>query len=186
MATLTIDKTKKWTVDDYQQMDEDVKCEIIDAELIMTPVPLTNHQRVSRTLFLKIFNWIKKGEAGELFYAPIDVYFNKENVFQPDLVYVKQENAAIIQEKGIIGTPDMIAEVISPSNSYIDRYVKNGKYAQFGVKEYWIADPGNKTLEVYSLAENQEYKLFLFLAEEGTVTSATLKGLSFELKEIFS
>lgn len=183
MAILTIDKTKKWNEDDYEQLDEDVKCEIIDAELIMTPAPLTNHQRISREIFLKILN-SSKGE-GELFYAPIDVYFNNHNIFQPDLVYVKQENLAIIQEKGIIGAPDLIIEIISPSNSYIDRYVKKAKYEQFEVQEYWIADPGNKTLEIYNLIENQ-YKLFLFLAEDGLVNSSVLEGLSFELSEVFT
>src|SRR5690606_7445910 len=183
MATLTIDKSKKWTVEDYMLLDEDLRCEIIDSELIMTPAPNTKHQRISKSLFLKIIDLVK--ESGELFYAPINVFFDKENVFQPDLVFVKKERLNIIQEKGIIGAPDLIVEIISPSNSYIDRYVKKTKYAQFGVKEYWIADPGNKTLEVYKLAEGSDYQLFLFLAEEGEVKSSLLEGLTFELSDIF-
>lgn len=185
MATLTIDKTKRWTADDYKQLDEDVKCEIIDAELIMTPAPNTNHQKVSMSLIFKIRQYIEIKKKGILFHAPTDIYFDERNVFQPDLIYVDDQHASIIREKGIEGVPDLIIEIISPSNSYIDRYIKKGKYAQFGVKEYWIVDPANKTLEVFSLDQGQEYGLFLFLAEGGEVKSALLKDLSFELKEIF-
>ncbi len=183
MTTLTIDRSKKWTVDDYMLLDEDLRCEIIDAELIMTPAPTTKHQRISKALFLKMSHFIKGN--GELFYAPIDIYFNEENVLQPDLVFIKRERLGIVQEKGIIGTPDLIVEIISPSNSYIDRYLKKRKYAQFGVQEYWIVDPGNKTIEVYNLGEGHEYGLTLFVSEEGDVKSSVLEGLTFELSEIF-
>lgn len=185
MAVVTIDKTKIWTVDDYQQMDEDVKCEIINSELIMTPAPNIKHQKVSMSLILKISKFIEIHKKGILFHAPTDVYFNEKNVFQPDLVYLENQNSPFISDKGIEGVPDLIIEIISPSNSYIDRYVKKSNYALFGVKEYWIADPGNNTLEVYNLAENQEYNLFLFLAGEGEVKSVILQGLAFELREIF-
>lgn len=184
MATLTIDKTKKWTIADYQQLDEDTRCEIIDAELIMTPAPNTKHQKVSMTLIFKIRQFIEAKKEGVLFHAPTDVYFDEKNVFQPDLIYLRDQNSPIVGFKGIEGAPDLIIEIISPSNSYIDRYVKKAKYEQFGVKEYWIVDPGNKTLEVYSLVEGA-YDLFLFLAEEGAVKSVVLSGLSFELKDIF-
>src|SRR5699024_4515976 len=119
-----------------------------------------------------------------LFHAPTDVYFDEKNVFQPDLIYLNDQNSPHIGFKGIEGTPNLIIEIISPSNSYIDRYVKKAKYEQFGVKEYWIVDPGNKTLEVYSLVE-EAYHLFLFLAEEGSVKSAVSEVLSFELRDIF-
>ncbi len=185
MATLTIDRSKKWTADDYMLLDEDRRCEIIDAELNMTPAPTTKHQKVSMALILRMNQFIELNRRGILFHAPTDVYFDNKNIFQPDLIYLKDQNSPLLSEKGIIGAPDLIVEIISPSNSYIDRYVKKGKYAQFGVQEYWIADPGNKTIEVYNLAEGQEYSLTLFLAEEGEVKSSVLEGLTFELSNIF-
>lgn len=88
--------------------------------------------------------------------------------------------------RGIEGRPDLIIEIISPSNSYIDRYIKKKKYEEFGVKEYWIADPGNKTLEIFSLNEQKQYELFLFLAEEGHVRSGVLEEMGFDLKGTFA
>jgi len=80
-----------------------------------------------------LFFYIQQQQAGELFFAPVDVYFDRENVYQPDLVFVTAARSSLIQEKGIMGTPDLVVEVISPSNSYIDCYSKKGKYEQFGV-----------------------------------------------------
>ena len=186
MATLTIDKSKEWTVGDYMLLDDDLRCEIIDAELIMTPAPNINHQKVSMALILKMSQFIEIQKQGILFHAPTDVYFDNNNVFQPDLIYLKDQKSPSLSEKGIIGAPDLIVEIISPSNSYIDRYIKKKKYSQFGVQEYWIVDPGNKTLEIYNLAEDQEYSLTLYLAVEGEVKSSVLEGLNFELGEIFA
>ena len=85
-----------------------------------------------------------------------------------------------------MGTPNLIVEVISPSNSYIDRYSKKAKYEQFGVQEYWIVDPANKTLEIFAITASRQYELFLFLPMEGTVKSTILSNLNFELSDIFA
>lgn len=105
--------------------------------------------------------------------------------FNP-ILYMEDQNSPLITEKGIKGSSNLIIEITPSSNSYIDRYVKKGKYEPFGVQEYWIADPGNKTLGIYKLDKKQEYKLFLFLAEGGEVKSSVLKGISFELREIIA
>lgn len=167
-------------------MEEEVKCEILDGELIMTPAPLLSHQRTAGLLYQKLISFINLNESGELFFAPVDVYFDQENVCQPDLVFVSAAKTSIMQEKGIMGVPDLIAEVISPSSSYIDRYAKKGKYEQFGVIEYWIIDPANKTLEIFTRGTSGKYDLFLFIAIEGNVSSSVLKNLNFELSDIFS
>ncbi len=85
-----------------------------------------------------------------------------------------------------MGTPDLVVEVISPSNSYIDRYSKKTKYEQFGVKEYWIADPANQTLEIFTLGPAGNYELFLFLPQRGEVRSNILPNLDFDLSEVFN
>jgi Uma2 family endonuclease len=105
-------------------------------------------------------------------------------VFQPDLVYLSAGKKNIITERGIEGVPDLVVEVISPSNNYSDRYEKKNRYQQFGIAEYWIVDPANETLEIYAGA-NWE-KPTLYLAGEGEVTSSVLLHLAFDLKIIFS
>jgi Uma2 family endonuclease len=185
METFIIDRSKRWTVEDYLQIEEEVKCEILDGELIMTPAPLIAHQRTVGLLYQKLVSFVNHHQIGELFFAPVDVYFDKENIYQPDLVFVSAPRVSIIQEKGIMEAPDLIVEVISPSNSYIDRYSKKAKYEQFGVKEYWIVDPANKTLEIFAMTASPLYELFLFLAMGGTVKSTLFAGLDFELSGIF-
>lgn len=185
MDTLIIDRSKKWTEEDYLKLEEDVKCEIINGELIMTPAPLVSHQRVVGQLYQNLIAFVNRQQVGELFFAPVDVYFDRENIYQPDLVFVSAPRASVIQEKGIMGAPDLVVEVISPSNSYIDRYAKKEKYEQFGVKEYWIADPANKTLEIFTLTVSGQYELFWFVATSGRAKSKLLSGLEFELSDIF-
>lgn len=182
MRSLTIDKTREWTVDDYLLLGEiKTPCQLINGELIMSPAPHPNHQRVLRKLFL-IFNSIHL--PGEVFFSPIDLYIDNKNVFQPDLVYVSNKNKSLITNRGIEGAVDIVVEIISPSNSYTDRNQKKNSYLQFGINEYWIVDPGNKSIEIYSPEGGGEVPI-LFLSEEGLVTSPLISNLQFELKEIF-
>lgn len=145
MNRLTIDKTKDWTVEDYLLLGEiKTPCQLINGELIMSPVPKPNHQKVSRRLF-KLIDKATAGK-GELFYAPVDLYIDNKNVFQPDLVYLSSKHTASLTERGIEGPVDLVVEIISPSNSYTDRNQKKKKYLEFGVSEYWIVDPANETI----------------------------------------
>jgi Uma2 family endonuclease len=185
MEAFMVDRSKKWTVEDYLQLEEELKCEILDGELLLSPTPSISHQRTLASLYQQLISFVNQQQAGELFFAPVDVYFDKENVYQPDLVFVSAARSSIIQEKGVMQAPDLIVEVISPSNSYIDRYSKKAKYEQFGVKEYWIADPANQTLEIFALASSGKYALFLFLTQRGKVKSTILNSLDFELSHIF-
>jgi Uma2 family endonuclease len=184
MRVATADRTKNWTVDDYRMLGEmTTPCQLINGELIMSPSPSPLHQKVIGQLYSRIAIEAEKS-GGELFFSPIDLYIDKKNVYQPDLVYVSANKKNIITGRGIEGVPDLVVEVISPSNSYTDRYEKKNRYQQFGIPEYWIVDPANETLEVYS-GTNWE-KPTLYLAGEGEVKSGILQGLTFDLKTIFT
>lgn len=183
MNTLTIDKTKDWTVEDYLLLGEiKTPCQLINGELIMSPAPKPNHQKVSRRLF-KLIDKATAGK-GELFYAPIDLYIDNKNVFQPDLVYLSSKHTSSLTERGIEGLVDLVVEIISPSNSYTDRNQKKKKYLEFGVTEYWIVDPANQTIEIYTPAAGQDIPV-LYLSGNGRVQSNAIPSLSFELKELF-
>lgn len=182
MQTLTIDRTKDWTADDYLLLGETTTpCQLINGELIMSPAPTPFHQVVSRNLF-RILD--KMGShIGETFYAPIDLYINQKNVFQPDLLFLSNQNRHFVTNRGVEGPPALVVEIISPSNSYTDRYEKKDAYQRFGVKEYWIVDPANKTLEIYA-TENWN-KPQRYLAGDGEVKSSILTDLSFDLSALF-
>jgi Uma2 family endonuclease len=184
MQTAKIDRTKEWTVDDYLMLGEmNTPCQLIDGELIISPSPTTLHQRVLRELF-KLFDECSDGK-GEILFAPIDLFIDRKNVFQPDLVYISDLNKSIIRCRGIEGPPDIAVEIMSPSNLFTDRNTKKKKYLAFGVKEYWIVDPINQSLEIYLCDQADHEVPHLYLAGEGKVTSTVISELEFDLKTIF-
>jgi Uma2 family endonuclease len=149
MQTSKIDRTKNWTVDDYVLLGEtDTPCELINGDLIKSSAPNPYHQRVSK----KLFKLLDRASTnfGEVFYAPIDLYIDQKNVFQPDLLVISKPKSSLITNRGIEGPPEIVIEIISPSNVFIDRNTKKKNYLDFGVQEYWIVDPGNRTLEIYA------------------------------------
>lgn len=184
METARIDKTRRWTAEDYVALGElSTPCQLINGELMMSPSPTPLHQRVLR----KLFNHFEKasGGSGEVFFAPIDLFVDSVNVFQPDLVYIADQRHAIISKRGIEGAPDIVAEILSPSNIFSDRNTKKKKYLAIGVKEYWIVDPANQTLEIYLHSQEDHDVPHLYRASEGEVTSTVIPALAFDLKTIF-
>ncbi|MEQ8531134.1 MAG: Uma2 family endonuclease [Imperialibacter sp.] len=183
METVKIDKTKDWTVDDYLLLGEtNTPCQLINGELIMSPSPTPLHQIVLSNLNDVIKAYGKKVD-GLVLFSPLDLYIDNRNVFQPDLIFLSKRQIAYVTERGIEGPPELLVEVISPSNSYTDRYEKKNAYQKFGVLEYWIVDPANQTLEIYHSSD--WVKPTLYLAGVGIVTSSVLKELSFNLKDLF-
>jgi Uma2 family endonuclease len=184
MKTLTIDNSKAWTVEDYLLLGEmTTSCQLIDGDLIMSPSPSPCHQRISRRIFNSLSKFAQEGD--EVFYAPIDLYIDEKNVLQPDLLFISNENKDIITNRGIEGVPDLVVEIISPSNIFTDRNKKKKIYQQIGVREFWIVDPANKTFEVYSKNQEDIDIPSLFLVAEGEIRTAVLPDLTLNLKDIF-
>jgi Uma2 family endonuclease len=178
---LTIETGKTISLEDFLQIDDE-SCQLVNSELYMTPAPNTQHQRAIRLIYdLSTKNLAK----GEFFFSPIDVFLDEKNVFQPDLLLINEENKGKISERGIEGAPDLIVEVLSPSNAYLDRNIKKDIYFEKGVKEYWIVDLANQTLEIYTLKQKDKRKPYLYLVKEGNVTSTILPNLKFDIAEVF-
>jgi Uma2 family endonuclease len=150
----------------------------------MTPSPIPKHQRISRKIAFVIEKFVTENDLGEVFYAPCDVYLDKENVVQPDILFISKERLNIIDEKNIQGAPDLVIEIISESTAYRDLVQKKKLYAKFGVKEYWIVIPGEALVEVYILKDNT-YMLHKTYGKGDAVESPHLKKLKIELKGIF-
>jgi Uma2 family endonuclease len=185
METARIDKTREWTVEDYLHLGEmSTPCQLINGELIMSPAPAILHQSISKKIFKLLDKEAEKG-GGDVFYAPIDLFIDKKNVYQPDLVYISKENRHIISKRGIEGVPDLVVEILSPSNAFTDRYFKKKIYQNIGVKEYSIVDPGNHTIEIYTHNQTDHDIPHLYRVDEGKITSTVLPDLAFDLKVIF-
>ena len=133
--------TLKKHVSDFNLLEEGEFCQLIMGELIMTPAPSYKHQKVSALIFLQLYSFVQEHKSGEALYAPVDVFFDDENVFEPDILFVSKERANIIEENGIHGAPDLVIEILSVTSGYHDTKIKKRVYEKYGVKEYWIVDP---------------------------------------------
>ena len=175
---------KKYTYEDYLKTSDDKQYELIDGELLMTPSPVPNHQRISRKLEFILEKFVTEINLGEIFDAPCDVYLDDENVIQPDILFISLDRLAIIGEKNIQGAPDLAVEIISENSAYKDMVQKKRLYARFGVKEYWVVIPDCEEIEIYILKDNT-YRLYKSYNKSDNLESPLLKGLNIALKDIF-
>lgn len=187
---MTLVAQKEITYSEFRQMEFDDNdpyiYELINGILVRKSAPQPRHQRISRKLLRLMDDFIQKHNIGEVFYAPIDVFLDEKNVPQPDLVFVSKERSFIVDEiDGILGVPDLVVEIISPSSIRMDRVDKKDLYEGFGVPEYWLIDPKNTAIEVFSF-QNGRYKS-IDLANELSqkVASIVLKDFEVMLSDIF-
>ncbi|MFN0049783.1 MAG: Uma2 family endonuclease [Cytophagales bacterium] len=177
---LTLQKT---VLDEYLQLPEGAKYQLIKGEIIEMPSPTDYHQEVLFILTVKLGNFLLQNKIGVARFAPLDVHLDEENVFQPDLLYVSNENKHIIKDR-IYGAPDLVVEVLAPSTAYYDWEEKKEIYAKYGVKEYWIINPNKRSLEIYH-NKNAEFDLVSKTKENGLIKSDVIVGFEFELSELF-
>ena len=85
-------------------------------------------------------DYLQTHNLGCLFYTPTDVLLSETTIVQPDLLFIRNERIEIIKKNYIEGPPDLIIEILSPSNEKLDRLTKMKQYALFGVLEYWLID----------------------------------------------
>jgi Uma2 family endonuclease len=176
---------EKHNIKDYKLLPEGAPYQLIEGELVMTPSPTTFHQIVLGNLNEKIRAFVKEKGAGLVLFAPIDIYLDDENAFQPDLVFVSKQRRDITKDDGIHGAPDLVIEILSPSTAYYDMKKKYRIYEKFGVKEYWMVDPEMKSVDQFTLSEGGKFLLSVSVAEQGVVKSGVLDGFEVTLEDIF-
>jgi Uma2 family endonuclease len=120
--------------------------EILDGELSVSPSPKTRHQRVAFKLGRILSAHVPKFALGEILMAPLDVVLDDFSVVQPDLIFVAKANLEIIGEDNIRGAPNLLVEVLPPTNPDLDLRDKRQLYAKHGVPWYWIVDPDERTV----------------------------------------
>lgn len=174
-----------FTYQDYLDLPEDGKrYEVINGDLIMVPGPNTDHQDVSGNLEFELRMFVKKHQIGKVYDAPYDVVLSENNVLQPDIMFVSNENSKIITEKNITGPPDLVIEILSPETGYYDLTEKKEIYAEFDVKEYWIVDPKKQWVEIYA-NDNKKFKSEQRLEKSGILKSRVLDGFEISLQKMF-
>lgn len=177
--------TGRQTYADYCRLPEGAPYQLIGGELIMTPAPSTYHEIIRNNIHRVVDKVIFENGLGKLFTAPVDVFLSETEVYQPDLLFVAQNRFSIIEEERINGAPDWVAEILSPSTAYYDLRTKYRAYAQHGVKEYWIVDPKEKSVQVYVL-EAGKFRLDQEAVDsKGEVRSRVIPGFNMSAEDVF-
>ena len=191
------EEDKHYTYADLLEMDEDVRAEIVNGNLYMMSGPITIHQRISMRLSQRFANFLE-GKTCEVFAAPYDVrLFPKEDlsddtVVEPDIIVVCDPSK--IDRRGCNGPPDLVIEIVSPSNSHRDRLLKFNLYLKAKVREYWIVYPEYKEIDVNILVEDR-YDTQAYGINgpdtkknerlEEVIPVNVLPGLKIDMKDIF-
>lgn len=178
----------KFTYEDFLLFPDDGKRhELIDGDHYRTPSPSTKHQRISRKLLTALEGFLNQHHSGEVFAAPYDVVLSDLDVVEPDLLFVSTARAAIITEKNIQGTPDLVVEILSESTRKADEVIKRKLYQRHGVPEYWVIDPELETVKVYRISDRSYARAAELSLEAGDrLTTPLLPGFQIPLSEIFA
>ena len=176
------------TADEFMALGDEVRAELIAGEIFMAPAPTRWHQNVAGNLYELLAPHARtrgRGDAswGTVWIAPLDVHLPSGDIVQPDLIFVRTENWEILQD-WIRGTPDLLIEIVSPSNAERDRIVKRALYARNGVSEYWIVDPDVRTVEVLRLRDGT-YEPAGYFGAGTELVSSVLPDLRLPIDEVF-
>jgi Uma2 family endonuclease len=192
---LSLDRNRRYTYADYLTWADDKMRELLNGFIrLMSPAPTLKHAVVSRRIGTPLINFIEKNSGNcQVFYAPFDVRLPQNpsetadnqiyTVVQPDICVVCDNSK--LEERGCLGAPDMVVEILSLWSQRYDLNIKFNLYEAAGVKEYWVVSPKEKGVNVFILQENGKY-------DEGTVYEGnthvpvqTLEGLSLSTEKLF-
>ena len=162
-----------WTYEDLFSLPDDGKrYEIIEGDLYEMPAPNTWHATVIVNLILLLGPMIR-ASGGRIFTASVDVFFRGADPVIPDIIVMVSGSRAVVQKRGIDGPPDVVIEVLSPSNRSHDLVTKRRLYGRAGVREYWIGDPAARSVEILTLREDALYATQT-VTRSGTISSLLL------------
>ena len=157
---MPVPQERIYTSEDYWNLPEGQRAELIDGKIYYMAPPNTKHQRLVSDLHYQIKDFIKQnnGEC-EIFPSPFAVFLdeNDRNYVEPDLSVICDKNK--ITDKGCNGAPDWVIEIVSPSSKQMDYFKKLFKYRTAGVREYWVVDSERELVTIYNFEKDsmEEY-----------------------------
>jgi Uma2 family endonuclease len=178
-----------YTYADYLKWDFEEIVELIKGKIFAkAAAPSRKHQEVSGNIFLLLKTHLKNQKC-KVYAAPFDVRLSKDpdfrkidSVVQPDISVICDFSK--LDDKGCFGAPDLIVEILSPSNSQVELQNKYELYEEFGVREYWIIHPAECSLLIYTLVDGKYQPSRLFTSGQ-KVTSTVLPGFELDLEDVF-
>lgn len=182
---------KRFSYADYLKWNNDERWEIIDGlAYSMSPAPLPLHQQILAQLVTELSLYFRNKKC-VVYPAPFDVRLTKAkkrndqifDVVQPDISVVCDENK--IDDKGCLGSPDLVIEILSPSTASRDHILKRALYETNGVKEYWLVDPVHRIVTVYQLTENNKFGPVQYYDDQCKIDVSIFAELQIDLAQVF-
>ena len=167
---MPLPKSNTYTIDDIYALPEGQRAELIDGQIYDMAPPSPMHQELVMELSATLRDYIKKnGGSCKVYPAPFAVFLNEDdrNYVEPDISVICDSSK--VDNRGYQGAPDFIIEIVSPSSQRMDYLTKLFKYRTAGVREYWIVNPLQRTVQVYSFEGTEDSTQYSF-DEEITVT----------------
>lgn len=150
----------------------------------MAPAPRPSHQKAIFALSGRLWEFLQRQPVGEVLTAPVDVILpGLASPVQPDLLFIGNDRLDTVKNDTIEGAPDLIVEVLSPSDPMYDRRTKFQLYARAGVREYWIVDLEAREISI-NVLRGQAYALLRSFGADEPIRSEVLTGFSVQVSEI--
>ena len=181
------------TFEEYLRMPEvKGRYEIIDGVMRMTPAPSMEHQWLLKRLYNLLDDFVSRRGLGVVFFAPVDVVIAREplRTRQPDLLFLSKERGGVPSRGAFKGRhfleagPDLVVEVLSPSETREEVEEKLADYCRIGVRECWIVSPEAETVEVLRLTAEGPERIGLF-GRGDVARGEVLEGFEVKVDEIF-
>ncbi len=189
---MAIAKTKdNYTYKDYASWPDEERWEIIEGvPYDMSPAPSRRHQEISIEIARQLSDFLLE-KSCQVFAAPFDVILPETNeitdaaktVVQPDIVVVCDKKK--LEDKGCVGAPDIIMEILSPQSASRDLKDKLELYERFGVKEYAVIEPNDEIVMLFRIGSNSRYGRPDTYGKEDKVSFKILSGFSLDLNQVF-
>jgi Uma2 family endonuclease len=174
-----------WSYEDlFSLPDDGRRYEIIEGELYEMPSPSWTHAAVIASLITMLIPLVTR-LGGRWLTAPLDVFFQGANPVQPDILVLLPDWSGSLTQRGIEGAPDLLVEVLSPSNRGHDLLTKRALYARAGVREYWLVDPEERTIEILAL-DRDAFHLAVAASGDETPVSPLLGTLPVTASAFFA
>jgi Uma2 family endonuclease len=185
-----LDFSETYTYASYLKWTFEERLELIKGKLFPMSAPNRIHQKLSMEITRELGNYLK-GKSCEVYAAPFDVRLPHRSNKDKDITTVVQPDVCVIcdpaklDDKGCLGAPDIVAEILSPGNNRKELMNKYEAYQESGVKEYWVIVPQEKAFWRYTLNNEGKYLASRPLTPGDTVTTPILPGFSLDLEELF-
>ena len=188
-----LDLNGTYTYADYLKWSFEERLELIKGKIFkMSPAPARKHQNISTNIGGTIYQYLRKTPC-KLYSAPFDVRLSplKKTAKHNQIVTVVQPDICVIcdldklDDRGCVGAPDLIIEILSPGNSKKELKEKYEVYEENGVREYWIVDPTEQAIFIYTLNEQGQFIGLKPLTVDETLTSTVLPGFQMPVSDVF-